>query len=356
MIKNLSFANFRGLKALDLTNLEQVTLISGKNNAGKSSILEGIFLLIDHLAPESFTKINRFRNLPLTSDHSTLWEPVFNNLNTDIPVTISMDLDGVPHEVKYIKDRDFIPTEVGGTPQDMWNQFVSSAKSSYSLKFIFSADEYREEGHFVVSASGMLRHFKTNQTNNEVRPCPFVQFINTSILNNDQVIIEWFGKLELQGQKSKIVDVLKILDDSITDISTIALKGQIQLYAKMHDKLLPLKLAGDGLNRLLFLVLAIVANPHSIILIDEIESGFHYSMYPKLWQVIASAARDNDCQIIATTHSYECIDGAIEGIENVNMINSFCFYRIEGNENTNKSFRYSGTLLRYAVDASLEVR
>ena len=107
---------------------------------------------------------------------------------------------------------------------------------------------------------------------------------------------------------------------------------------------------------MLFIILAIIENPNSFILIDEIESGFHYSMYPKLWYAIASAAQENNCQIIATTHSYECIDGAIDGIESANMQNCFCYYRIERNEDNNKAFRYSGNLLRSAINCSMEVR
>ena len=356
MIKNISFENFRGFKKIELSDLEQITLISGKNNAGKSSILEGTFLLFDHLAPESFMKINHFRGLPISSDQSTLWEPFFYNLNTDIPISVSIKLDNILNVLKYTKDNDFVPTDIGGTPQNVRNQFISSAKSTYSLKFSFNADNYKEEGHFVVSESGMLRNVNTNLNDNQIRYLPFVQYINSSIVNNDNVITEWFGKLELQGKKEQIINVLKILDESISGLSTIAIKGQIQLYAKMHNKLLPLKLAGDGLNKLLFIILAIVENPNSIILIDEIESGFHYSMYPKLWHTIASTAHDNNCQILATTHSYECIDGAIDGIEDANMQDCFCYYRIERNGSNNNSFRYSGNLLRSAIDSSMEVR
>ena len=207
-----------------------------------------------------------------------------------------------------------------------------------------------------MSESGMLRNVETNLKNNQIKPLPFIQYINAPVINNDKTIIEWFGKLELQGKKNQIISILKILDESINDISTIAIKNQIQLYAKMNTKLLPLKLAGDGLNKLLFIILAIIENPNSIILIDEIESGFHYSMYPKLWRAIVSAAQENNCQIIATTHSYECIDGAIDGIGEANMNDHFCYFRIEKNGENNKSFRYSGNLLRTAIDSSMEVR
>ena len=125
--------------------------------------------------------------------------------------------------------------------------------------------------------------------------------------------------------------------------------------AKMGEKLLPLKLAGDGINKLLFLILTIVENPNSLVLIDEIETGFHYSMYSKLWKILAIAARENNCQIIATPHSYECIDGVIEGV-GPEEAEDFCYFRIERNEGESKAFRYSGSLLRTAIHSNMEVR
>lgn len=356
MINSISFENFRGLKRIHLPDISQVTLISGKNNAGKSSILEGIFLAFDHVAPESFVKINRFRGLPISTEPSALWAPMFCDLNTNETLRFSMQLNGVETDLTYSRDDSFVPSDAGGAPQDVFNQFVSSAKSTYTLKFHFVRGDYTEDGHFIVSSSGVMRNINTSNDNNQLLPMPFTQFINASIISNDDVLTEWFGKLELEGKKQQVIDILKIMDASICDVSTIAFQGQIQLYAKMGERLLPLKLAGDGINKLLFIVLAIIANPDSVILIDEIETGFHYSMYAKLWEVISSAAQKNNCQIIATTHSYECIDGAVDGVEAANMQDSFCYYRVERTDNENRAFRYSGSLIRSAINSSMEVR
>ena len=53
--------------------------------------------------------------------------------------------------------------------------------------------------------------------------------------------------------------------------------------------LLPIPLMGEGLRRLLSLLLAIANLKDGIVLIDEIENGFHYSVHKKVWQAIASA-------------------------------------------------------------------
>lgn len=356
MIKNIKFENFRGFEQLALSELSPITLISGKNNAGKSSVLEGIFLAFDHVAPESFAKINQFRGLNVSTEPSSLWEPAFYHFDTKKKLRISIDFNGEESELSYIRDDSFVPPDDLSAPQDVLNQLISSAKTTYTLRFEFTHGDYREEGNFVTSSSGLFRNMITTRKNNRIEPMSFTQYINSTTRGNDAVVAEWFGKLELQGKKQQVIDILKIMDPTISDISAIAINGQIQLYAKFGERLLPLRIAGDGLNKLLFIVLAIIENPQSLILIDEIETGFHYSMYSKLWEVIAKTAEENQCQVVVSTHSYECIVGAIEGIKSAHRESDFCYYRLERNETGNYAYRYSGELLRTAISTDMEVR
>ena len=45
MLKRLQIRNFRGFNALEIDQLSGINLIAGKNNSGKTSLLEAIFLL-----------------------------------------------------------------------------------------------------------------------------------------------------------------------------------------------------------------------------------------------------------------------------------------------------------------------
>ena len=146
------------------------------------------------------------------------------------------------------------------------------------------------------------------------------------------------------------------MDPALSDITAITVSGQTQLYGNMGGKVLPMRLAGDGMNSLLFIMLSIIENPNSIILIDEIENGFHYSMYPIIWEAIANAAQKSNCQVIATTHSYECVAGAVEGIEKADMKDEFCFFRLAQEGDGRVAYRYSEDLLQYALESDMEVR
>ena len=146
------------------------------------------------------------------------------------------------------------------------------------------------------------------------------------------------------------------IDSSINDIATIVTNGFAQLYAKVNGKLLPLKLLGDGTNRMILMLLAVLANPNGIILIDEVENGFHHSVLSSLWYNLLYAAKLVNCQIIATTHSYECIQSAINQASVLSCTENFGFMRLEKHDNQLSVKSFSQSALSYALKSELEVR
>ena len=357
MIENIEFQNFRGFSNLKMKDTKQITLISGMNNVGKSSVLDGLFLFFDHITPESFVKLNNFRGFPPLPEPKYLWEPVFHNLNTQEPVQINLNIDGQSARLHYSRDDSYVVPEDSDVPKNVLNQFISSTQTSYTLKFQYTLGKYWETGHFITNPSGMLRNMDTSLDGNRILPLNYTQFINAAIVHNGGDLTTWIGDLELSGRKEELVEALRLIEPSISDITTImTANGGAQIYIKVSGRLLPLKLAGDGLNKLLFIVLSIMAHPNSLFLIDEIETGIHYSAYIDFWKTISLAARKYNCQIIATTHSYECIVGAIDGIEQTELTNSFCYFRIVRDGEECIAHRYSDDLLRTAIDTNLEVR
>src|SRR5207237_5063953 len=89
--------------------------------------------------------------------------------------------------------------------------------------------------------------------------------------------------------------------------------GPVMMYCDIGVKRrIPMSQMGEGMTRLLSLVLEITNASDGIVLIDEIENGLHHSVLTKVWKAIAVAARRSDTQIFATTHSWECIKSAHE--------------------------------------------
>ena len=130
MVQSVSFRNFRGFQHLELPDLAPITLLSGKNNTGKSTVLEGIFLLADHSDSMCFEKICNFRSLPVIPDFDILWKPLFHQMNADEPVQIFARLEH-DTELIYYREDSYSPQlqDFKGMTPDVMNRFMSSAQS-----------------------------------------------------------------------------------------------------------------------------------------------------------------------------------------------------------------------------------
>ena len=62
------------------------------------------------------------------------------------------------------------------------------------------------------------------------------------------------------------------------------------------------------MNRIFGIALALVNAKEGMLLIDEIDSGLHYSVQPDLWRMIFQVAARLNVQVFATTHSWDCVE------------------------------------------------
>ena len=355
MIKKAVFDNFRGFQHMELSDLGAVTLISGKNNSGKSSVLEGIFLALGYKTPESFALINSIRGLSVMISPDALWDTLFHNLELKKEIEITLSIDSLELNLTYSRDDNFTPVTTLSSSPEVLQQFMSSAQKTYNLKFHFSYGEYSEDGHFIMSPQGILRN--TEQVVSKTNSLPMVQYIHSSRSITNNFVAELFGIIERTNKKEQLIETLKVIDDSISDITTVVSGNQPQLYAKMRGQWFPLRLAGDGFDRLLLILTSLVVHEHPVLLIDEIETGFHYSVYNKFWEAVMTVAKEQKCQVIATTHSYECLESAVNQAKNTGIGDDFSYFRLGRNKKDETvAYRLSQDLLAHATDNDLEVR
>jgi predicted ATPase len=76
------------------------------------------------------------------------------------------------------------------------------------------------------------------------------------------------------------------------------------------SELVPVSQAGQGVYRLLTILADIIGENPDMVLIDEVENGLHHSIHKQIWTGLAETAEKLDVQIVATTHSEECLHAA----------------------------------------------
>ena len=72
-------------------------------------------------------------------------------------------------------------------------------------------------------------------------------------------------------------------------------------------KAIPINLLGEGVVRLLQILLALSEIEGGVAVIDEIERGFHYEFYEQAIKIIIDFAQQLNIQIVTTTHNRELL-------------------------------------------------
>ncbi|MCY4304500.1 MAG: AAA family ATPase [Aestuariivita sp.] len=129
-----------------------------------------------------------------------------------------------------------------------------------------------------------------------------------------------------------------------------------RMVAKLNStpQPVPLKRLGDGVQRLLGIALALANCQNGILLIDEVENGIHYSILPKLWDMIFKTAQEGNIQVIAATHSWDCISSFTHSALATDQVGTLV--RLEKDEDDLYPVHYSEEDLEIIAKHNIEVR
>jgi hypothetical protein len=167
---------------------------------------------------------------------------------------------------------------------------------------------------------------------------------------------ERFSKLEAVGRQDELLPVLRLLEPRLRRLAVLVTGGLPIIHGDIGiGTLVPLPLMGEGLGRMLSLLLAIASAPDGTVLVDEIENGLHHSVMNGVWEALGAAARRYDVQVFATTHSYECIQAA-QDVFASQAPYDFRLHRLERVDGDIQVITYDEEALGAAVKAELEVR
>ncbi len=108
---------------------------------------------------------------------------------------------------------------------------------------------------------------------------------------------------------------------------------------------------GDGMRRILAVMAAIATMKNGVLLIDEIENGLHYASLSVMWKAIFTACKEYNVQIIAVTHSYECIEAFSKTYDEIEpQGDDIRLYRIDKEDGKHKAFIYTPQVLKAGIE------
>ncbi|CAO5064376.1 ATPase AAA-type core domain-containing protein [Microcystis aeruginosa] len=312
MIKDIEISNFRCFEHTKIEGFERVNLIGGKNNSGKTALLEAIFLYSypypNTIHPYIRGIIRRQSLAVVQAVPKNAWDDLLFNLDRKNIIELKGSQSNQGDKLVKISISGSLKDSVLGISEDLQKlyDFIAKNKSVISILNIHTSFDHDHDSndeqmnYFLIASS---KEILALPNGGDEEPVIIAASVNKSL----EELSESYTKIVFNEQEEEVLKALKIIDPSIEKIESFFL-GEPNLYLKRKErKRLPISLFGEAINRLIEMIFALLINPKKIIFIDEIENGLHYTAYPDIWKTLFRLAIELDSQIFATTHSLEMI-------------------------------------------------
>ena len=146
--------------------------------------------------------------------------------------------------------------------------------------------------------------------------------LGPGLLNNNEVARFW-DVIALTDEEDRAMQALKLILGS--DVDRVAVIGddgsryrrqgrRAVVKLQSQAKPVPLISLGDGAMRLFGVALALANSRDGFLLIDEAENGIHHTVQRDFWRMVLKTADENNVQVFATTHSYDCVRGFAQAV------------------------------------------
>ena len=327
---SLRIESYRGVEDLVLDEPGRVNLIVGVNNAGKTSLLEAIYLLAHQNDERALLDAIRWRGR-LQGEPEPLW------LVEQLPPTIR--ISGVFDEVA--DNATSVEVEVTTEPsEDIEDQtsFLSklAIESSYgghsqNTDVVFFEDRPRRtsfQGQHWLCRSAFTSPFSANRPETLAR------------CNKDS--------LEA-GTKQPIIDFIRErVDEGLRNIELADRFNRFLVPHRDFDKAPDLAAFGEGVRRVFEIGLLFAGVRGGVLLVDEFENAIHTELLVEFTRLVQDLAVQLNVQVFLSTHSKEAVDAfVLNGYRTDDIVG----YAISRTDDDAKARRYDGHRLRKLHEA-----
>ena len=341
-LESLSIFGFRGIRQLDIPNLAHVTLLTGKNGVGKTTVLDAVRAYVGH---------GRFAALKdlLVRREELITERFGDNDYEEVPA-----FDRLFHR----SGNDLGSASIGplgGGPVLRIEEKLEAEEKIVDVLFNGKRQrhdhrEWGEPSSWFDSPSERSPRSSAAKTRCEsLGPEP---------LRSVDLARLWDG-VALTDNETLARDALRLAFGDRVERSAVIGQpphSRRRVVVKFSDypNPVPLKSLGDGATRMFGVSLALANCRDGILLLDEAENGIHYSLQSKFWSMILCAAEMHNVQVLATTHSKDCIYGFADAALNSNVDANLV--RIGWRKGELRAVEYSKEKLEVAAEQNIEVR
>ncbi len=342
-------------------------MLTGKNNCGKTSLLEAVSLwankgrlpsLIDILqnrkelyAPSNGRKMgqSKFESYEEALDNYAL---LFFERRIDyaddnaIRISINDNSESIAiRPVKYFVDLN-IKREIQSSDQDY----------SVGMKLTYERNDRKLLRSLIFSEDVFIgrRHPAYPQWLPKEQPIQYV----AAQTEDEHLYRELFSPIVLTSKEEALIKCLRIIEPRVSRVGFSGDKNDNRLLIKLEGIETPITLRnfGYGMSRILAIILSLVNAENGFLLIDEFENGLHWTVQERLWHYVLELSSQFNVQVFATTHSEDCIRAFAQIVEDRPSADEGIMIRLENLQNVILPVYYEAEELLIAARNMVETR
>ena len=364
-VPSLRIEGFRGIDSLTINRLGRVTLLAGRNGTGKTTVLDAVRV---------FANRGRLSTLTTVLDRSE--EYAGRVVDGETGVTEIPDFEALFHGRQARTGTSFtigpargshtqLVVEVASTndmPEEWMSRLGKLAIDTQVLRIAFSQFEefvpvFGRDLDVRWSWKPPYRIPDDDGWPKALR----AEMLGPGLLNNLDLDQRW-GEIALTEQEPVALRALNLAaNHRIGGVAVVAGDARFgslsrRVLVKLEDgERVPLRSLGDGAVRLFGVAVALAGAAGGLLLIDEAENGIHHSLQHEYWRLVLRAAADNNVQVVATTHGWDCIRGFASAASENNDVEGVVV-RLERHDGGLRAVEYSEEELETATGQGIEVR
>jgi len=356
LLPDLRIRNYRLFKEFEVERLAQVNLIAGRNNTGKSSLLEAAYLVANPDVPSALDDVLKVRG---ESDRKeSIVFPLFYGyrLSPGLAIEISSGDKNVRCSIPEHEEIERVLEEVAQTRAKP-TQLDEEREPALPMRIDYSGGEkpwwFLLRGEDGTVSGGFRRRVLPWQYEEHKRA--FLLEGAVSLYGKFREMERLWDKISLTPQAGDIIEALRIIEPRVKGLDFLRAKDNVKVLLEGEEKPILVGSLGDGMRHLLMIALLLASARGGALLVDEVDTGLHYTVLIDLWRLIFRTAKRLNVQVLATTHSWDCIT-AFSQAWNEAEESEGLYLRLSRKDEQIRPVFYTAEGLSIAVKQEIEVR
>lgn len=347
MFDSIHISYFRGIRLANINQLKRVNLFFGRNNSGKSSVLEAILLLCGPSNPLLPLQINKLRGYFGVSEKDLSLD-FYHMDSKDIFISCQATSNASRSLRIYRTRLEAADISI----DDLKNDGSQVLPSFHGIGIEFSRGDSQEvyTSNLIVHPDLAKMQIKSDERYKEEFYAEYIPSNYMQITMQDK-----YAQIVKQKGSQAIVDVLNCIEPRIHSIQLV---GNDVMVDVGLSQLLPINLLGDGIRKIFSILVTVAYCKNGILLIDEVDNGFHYTAMKVLWEAILQMAHENNVQLFITSHNIDSVKGLLQACENSKeKQEELSVYKLIKKDNDEiLSLQYDYHKLQYMINQEMEIR